>query len=637
MSAAPYEPTPADRRLLNWLLHYPLQRKEDMTVAWQVTRTPISRALAQLGQAGLVDRFRTSQTGVAWLHHLTHAGLLSVAHAASADPAALAKVWGADETGLLHLFPRLEGLFLLQGVVNSLVLHAPAMFASQGRRADVDWAWQRSWHQRFRFRGRASNCAADASVLFCPERTEVVRVEDAAYPLLLLHDSGLTGPHDGRVIAERLEQVLRYRESAERAPYYRAFPLLLILVPTRHQRDHWHRAAEALTTAQHRAPLNAAIVALAPGATFESAWALPWRDLATRAPCRLQDLLVGMPLEALPTGFQPTTPPLPTSGSKGQAHLVKGNFPARAAALARRSTAEIAPAQLCLRSLQVSPTAWQLLSLLYTAPLLTIDDVAAFTGLAPSSAKRRISELQEAGWAVRHKSAQDGCWILSKEGLRLMAARLQVAVQHVAEVVQVAVQHGTEVTLEDTLEQRGLPLLLQNLRHTRGLYGFLAELHRVAREAHQAVRWWETGLWCARRYRDQQRWHDLRPDALLEYGGAGIRMLAWIEWDEGSMPARALAAKFHSYAAYARSRAWAVEQRPLPLLLVVCPEPGQERVVLRLAAIATEAGLHVWTTTQTRLAEQGPLAAIWAASTSGTTEPAHVVQRRRWAELNQAA
>lgn len=77
------------------------------------------------------------------------------------------------------------------------------------------------------------------------------------------------------------------------------------------------------------------------------------------------------------------------------------------------------------------------------------------------------------------------------------------------------------------------------------------------------------------------------------------------------MTGAALAVKLHAYAHYTRSREWARELRPLPGLLVVTPDPGQEQRIQRLTQTCAEAGLVVRTTTATRLEQEGPLAPIW--------------------------
>jgi len=118
---------------------------------------------------------------------------------------------------------------------------------------------------------------------------------------------------------------------------------------------------------------------------------------------------------------------------------------------------------------------------------------------------------------------------------------------------------------------------------------------------------------CERRYRDHDRWHNLRPDATGEYQAAEQRVRFWLEWDRATMGMRDLVAKFRTYAHNAASGEWYREQGVLPLLLVVAPGKAQEMRITRIASVFLKdtPALAIATTTATRLADQGPLAAIW--------------------------
>jgi hypothetical protein len=72
----------------------------------------------------------------------------------------------------------------------------------------------------------------------------------------------------------------------------------------------------------------------------------------------------------------------------------------------------------------------------------------------------------------------------------------------------------------------------------------------------------------------------------------------------------------------------------LRLLLIVVPEPGQERRVQRLASHILEGtALLVRTTTASRLADKGPLEAIWWPVVPGQEEV--YPERRAWLDLGQ--
>ena len=61
------------------------------------------------------------------------------------------------------------------------------------------------------------------------------------------------------------------------------------------------------------------------------------------------------------------------------------------------------------------------------------------------------------------------------------------------------------------------------------------------------------------------------------------------------------------------SREWFKQEAALPLLLIVAPDPGQERRLGRVATVTLTdtCGLVICTTTFTRLREQGLLGSIW--------------------------
>jgi hypothetical protein len=98
-----------------------------------------------------------------------------------------------------------------------------------------------------------------------------------------------------------------------------------------------------------------------------------------------------------------------------------------------------------------------------------------------------------------------------------------------------------------------------------------------------------------------------------DYQAGEQRVRFWLEWDRATMGTRDLVTKFSTYGHYAASREWYREHGGLPLLLVVAPAKAQEMRIARIASVLLREtpALAIATTTATRLAEQGPLAAIW--------------------------
>lgn len=604
--------------MLSWLLRYPLQRDEDLRLAPQVHpplhASTIFRHLTGLVNEGLVESLApaTKETSRR-LYYLTQAGLQVVADQQGVPAAQLARSWGAEENSLLTLLPRLSGLLLVQNVLNSLVSQAPMMLTyAGGERANFSWHWRRDWQHAFDAKGRTSRYGVEAALVLYREPQKEKQGSGEWYPLFLLADVGFTGATDRLLIEQRLERLLRYRESAERIPYYQQFPPVLVLVTTLQQQERWQRAVQAVSRDLRLDPLRGAITRVCLHEEMSSAWTLPWQYLAGQAPCRLQDVLVPVPVEAVPQGvLLPAHVGMSPTVTERPRAVIRGRFAERAKqAYNEQSTTRTS---LALRSLFLSERQMGLLQLLYTAPLLSTQEIAALCTLQSPTAARMLYDLFHAGWIMRLQTTCGRRWLVSEPGLRLQASRLQVPLPHIA-----AYSDGER----RQLIQRGVPLLLRHMRHTAGVYGFLALLHQAARRAGHQIRSWEVGAWCERRYRDHGNWHNLRPDAAFEYvAGTSVRR-AWVEWDAGTMTGAVLANKMQAYAHYVRSREWARELRALPTLLIIAPGPGQEERIRQVAHFCVEAGLQVRLTTATRLAKHGPLASIWLDPARNTPEGA---------------
>jgi DNA-binding MarR family transcriptional regulator len=519
--------------LLSWLLRHPLQRDNDLALAFQVHPTTVYRHLMCLVEKGLVEYCSPSgETNRQRLYYLTQAGLLAATEQQAVSPTALARMWGADEAGLLRLLPRLTTLLTVQNVINGLVTHAPDILSyPNGVRASFSWHWRRDWQHRFVSKGRLVRCRADAVLLFHRSSPGRSAGPGEYYPLLLLADSGLNGMNDRLIVGQRLEQFLRYRESEERIAQYGQFPPIVIVVRDQHQQEHWQHAMQEISQSLRLYPLRGALACVLPDQAITSAWTLSWQRLESQAPCRLQDQLVPASLDALP--LELFAPIADKTGAERKGGLIQGHFAQRAGQWNHRARDH--RSKIALLGIQLSHRQIALLYLLYAAPLLSANEVAAFWDVTPPTAARALYELQQMG-CIEPQGREGGRrWRLSSSGLRLMAALLQVSLQHIAE--------GTG----NELIQRGLPALLRNIRHTAGIYRFLAQLHLAVRgQGHQVV-WWETGGWCERRYHDHGTWHNLRPDAALEYVAGTHHIRAWLEWDEGTMTGGALAGKLHTY------------------------------------------------------------------------------------------
>ncbi len=298
--------TDVDIRLLQWLLRYPFQRAEDLALAEGSTSATAHRHLIVLYNSGLVERVMPAAlgTGKCWLYHLSDLGLQALAVHEQADAADLARMWRADERGLLRLLRRLSSLVTLQECLNGLVAHAPEALAHQGRRSEVRWHWVRDYAHHFPYREKPMRCAADAALLLrIRPKTEVrLSAQEQWYSLFVLLDAEIA---DARWLKQRLQRLLCYRESAERWPVYQHFPPMLVLVSTLHRMELWQRCAMEAATALHAAPL-CGVVACVPDSSQsapDNPWRFAWKTLTTNVSCKLQHLLHPLPIEAMPPGL----------------------------------------------------------------------------------------------------------------------------------------------------------------------------------------------------------------------------------------------------------------------------------------------------------------------------------------------
>jgi hypothetical protein len=451
------------------------------------------------------------------------------------------------------------------------------------------------------------------------------------------------------LLRERLKRLLCFRECADRWAVYQHFPPLLVLTSTSRQSEHWQRCAGEAALQLQVVPLLGAITCLPVerDAGSSNLWRLAWKTLSTTVPCRLQDLLLPLPAEAALPGLltQPmaetheAVPPVDAACSPAcrWSRIISGHFMERASSVeqvtfenAGRSNGE-ERAALAFLGLCMDRRHLELLDLLLAHPLLDVPEMATLLELESSSMERYVRALRNHGSLEPVATRVGQRWRLSGQGLHLVAAMHHVSMQSIATSAE-----PTGDNEEVTLVQRGLDVLLRHREHTVGVYSFFASLCRVAR--HEQVRpgehrllWWETGTVCERRYRDHDRWHNLRPDAMGEYQAGEQRVRFWLEWDRATMGTRDLVAKFSTYAHYVASREWYREPGGLPLLLVVAPAKAQERRIARIASVLLREtpALAIATTTATRLAEQGPIAAIWYRVPT-TDQQTDMLPRSRW-------
>jgi DNA-binding MarR family transcriptional regulator len=604
-------------KLVRWLLRYPLQRVEDIVLALEVSTNTIYRHLTKLVGEGLVEYVTPSLSvkTTCRLYYLSNAGLLVTAEEEQADARSLARLWDANEQGILRLFPRVPALVRLQNLVNGLVTQAPAMLAhTGGHQVKLTWHWMRDYEHDFLSKGNSLRLSADA-VLLLGRKANARGVSGTEhYCALLFLDPGFVGGHDRQLIMQKLEALVRYRRSPERGDGSQPFPPVVVLVQTLRQREIWQQCAAQVATALSATPLIGAIAAVPLQETLDAVWTLPWQKLAVPAACRLRDLFVPLPREALlPDLFKQRKGEETASSALKKRRILHGDFSRRAKEL---SLAFIDPVSnnheqerevVALLSMLLSQRHLELLDFLYAHPLLDTKELATLLNLQADSVARYLYELRRYGWIEKCDIERGRRWHIADRGLRLIAASHHCLLSHIAESIL-----GES---EEMLVQHGIPLLKKSIARTTGIYALFTALHRHAhtQSGDHSLLWWETGGRCEHHYIDHGVRHSLRPHAAFAYKAGNTRLFAWLEWEEGTASKSDLAAKMQTYAHFVKAREWlAAGFQTLPVLCIIVPEKNH---LQRLAPVVTEqladSGLLVRMTTAKLVAEHGPLAPVW--------------------------
>ncbi len=585
-------------QVLLWLLHHPLQRSNDLHLALGTSASTLHRVLSAAEAQGEIEYVQQMSR---W-YYLSNRGLLAAAQQEDAEVKALTRTWEADERGLLSLLPRLSQLALLQELVNGLARHAPRMLAYEdGTLADIEWSWRRDLFHRFRTHAREASYHADAALClyrYAPPTERHNGHIGSFFTCFLLLDRFTD---DNRAIREQLIALLHYRES--RRSFYTAFPLVLVVTETTRQRDRWHREAqEATRTLRLQTSLVGAITHLVThDGTVTSSWPLPWQRLGETRPCRIQDLFVPMPLEALPPDI--LIPRVDAGQPRTQKRQVlSGKFQRRAETLDfMQETSEELLA--LLGGVLLRPRYVELLHLLYRAPLLAASEIVDLAGnaeLTLATVIRYLQQLQRWQCVQRNDSKHGVRWLLTRRGVQVLARIDQTDARALIDPE------------ED--RQRGIAPYLTFLEHTAGVYRCLATFGQAARQtAHHQLLWWEMGGQCEHHYLFQGHWRHVRPDALFAYTIDTSSHLAWLEYDRHTESRETLVTKFQTYQTFIVSQQWRKAGLPrLPTLLIIVPDPAQRQTIREIVRDMMGLGaMRVRITTMSQLQRVEPCAAIW--------------------------
>lgn len=630
-----------DLRLLQWVGRYPAVTLEDLAVAvarWNRSGK-VKQRIGLLMSRGLLEYVTLASRGKGKrrFYILTARGLTTLAGVLHTSPCRLADAWGTGEQAVLRLLPRLSALSLAQAVVSGLIAHAPTAFANPTGLPDilVRWEWQRQYCASFTAStGASQHLEADASLVLCVRHNRGALQEreqgqeDAWYCLLLFVDDGL---NDIRRIRDRLTAVMHFCESPQRRLSPDDVFTVVVLTASRRRCDHWLRVASEVTRYGGHAPLCGVVTclsAVAQAQALGNPWCFSWKNLATREDCRLNTQLLRLPQAALPPGTvtevlfaavqagmvadEPLSRQTASTGTHTRLTLTKGRYLARAHRnhawheQGRHKEAEL----LAWLGLLLGPRPLAILDLLTNHPFLSGDEVATLEGISTDYALRSLHALRRLGCLSPEATSCGSRWQLSSRGLRFQAARHQLSCATIASVVERAASR----TALPRLAQRGAANLVRLLEHTVGIYRFFITLQEAAhRSPFHELCWWETKTASQRRFRVEQRWSGIVPDAQAEYRVGEHTCRFWFEWDRGTMNERDLTIKFAAYARYVASRWWQGEQAGLPFLLIVTADYAQERRIARVVEteLAETVALVVRSTTVALLSRYGPLAPIW--------------------------
>jgi Replication-relaxation len=492
---------------------------------------------------------------------------------------------------------------------------------------------------------------------------------NTSYGLFVVYDDTFLDP--GRPQAA-LRTLLRGRQAHEANGG--TMPALLLLVPDARRAQRW-QSLNAHMAMEHwlARPLEGGILVTPPPwqiddrasqqthttsersrsrAVASNPWQANWLSLRDSGSRRLEALLTPAHESTLPAlSTAPPTGALRQPGVRRAAKVI-GHFNHRAAHWANwapgRKETGASPTtgggrsgrgpeprsereHLALLALRLDARHSALLALLAEHALLSGEEVAGVTGITSPSAAvylrylrwlRLVVPATTLTLADKPPSPPDTPWLhgryaLSPLGIHLVAARSGRTFKRAPH----ADGRGSPWVDEHAAAyDREVAALMRAPAHTAGVYEFIASLYRAATAATaggeaQRVVWWETGRACARQYREIDGWHALRPDAAGEYQAGTQRLRFWLEWDRGTMGRRDLETKFAAYAHYVRSREWRTDgNTPLPYLLIVTRDYGQETRLLAALATAFEGGhcaLAVRISLRDQLLVRGPIAPIW--------------------------
>ncbi|GHO98639.1 hypothetical protein KSF_086870 [Reticulibacter mediterranei] len=652
-STGQHTPLEADERsVLSRLLHTPLLRVEDLHISTGLSRATLYRLLARMQQHTWVEAVSIPALGVrsCSCYYLSTQGIARLAHEQGDDPVHLARQWGATEHALLRLLPRAPQRLALQEILWEVCLSAPEHLTSQGQRSAIAWHIVHDYAYPVPEGERQGSRCRVSALVFLRRRPQVAhypdalreeaaqqqaRAHEAWYALQFLQDSPLLS-------MSAIERWLaRLMVARAHAPW---FSPVVVLLASPEREALWHACARWIGEQQQpHTAFSAIVTVLTPDTTrqAEDFWLRSFRQLGTGTARRLDSVLSPVALDTLPTAMQvlfgneeaTTTPTLrpimpeqamPSSLQKATKQhsratpIVRGRFANRIARA--RASQRLHHLPVPLAALTLTERERGLLSLLEHCPFASVEELASWLGLRPSTVARQLGELARAQWVQEahtllpehpHTRASTR-WVLTERSLSALAATSPLPLGP-----QMIVVEGSPAGHSTVLPKRAAMLRREAAwRHQRGVYAICAHLARACRmmsEAGTAHSFWWSAQLGTRRYRWQDTICLFQPDVLFEIRTGEHRLRYWLEYLAGDPSGRTIERTLLVYSRYVQSRAWRAEDALLPRLCVVLDGPAQERRFAR--GLTQEAPLltplSLLSTTMGRIHTRGAFAPIW--------------------------
>lgn len=280
----------------------------------------------------------------------------------------------------------------------------------------------------------------------------------------------------------------------------------------------------------------------------------------------------------------------------------------------RRGMIERKPTPPGLLALALPPRALDALATIGRHPLLRAPQLAELCNHPPARLRATLALLAAHDLAEPDVCGDErvGRYVLTRRGLRLLAARVGLSIAAYREAYSV---------LEDAEDgvRHGLDFAAANLAHTTALQEVFFAFIRAAR-TRGAELWWQWEWACVRVFEDGGVRQMLRPDAEVVYDEGGQRLRMVVELDRSTCPLGDIADQLRRYHRYAQATADVGMRREsgkalMTIAYVTTKSDERARNIIATAntVVAAEGQrlLDVRAVSLKRLLRRGPMERIW--------------------------